>query len=1347
MYAGTPSDHGRQSIRPSLADLTSDDFFEKLQVEANQLRNGQILESNHNTTNPMPTLASNRAKVEAPRSSTAKKSRFAQQREAELQSSQSLDGDSPVPTGRFELDLGAEGNDDRDPSQAATTNTKGPPPVMAEIMERCSNPPNNHSDPTFRADAMPGTISSTSLNPQTSIPPWELRRLASRHSSQKSQQTPTDKPSIPIAQNKSCCDVTPTGGSAKGTIMATEKCQISSENEALLSQMSPDEILREQAAIKAQLMQSNPELLTKLLTKFNMDSPAHQGPSDTSTLPIPISKKQKHVRYAEDDIIPLDPPPFQKEIGSCTPKPHLDGLNDPRRPSPLKFDWNGIRVADLEDPHQTDRSSDENIHVHHTSAYTFKQLLRLIISSVPSQRIMGFKIVTQIVVRYLNSSNHGLDDAEMAILTEELNGASLEILTIAAQATRERNLGIATSAITLLASILSQASTSRTSQSSYECIVKSDWIEELITQTTLLADFHSQLQHQELPRQSLTSIVQILRDLITLGDSAKVSEEIVKRPSFLELIIQVLVVVPWPLSSTSRLEVPDLSAFELLLELAKSSRSCSRSILDRALLTPMLRFVALPYWSLVGSSDSVAEGLIPVPNDHIMGVLIHSMRYQFELISVFGGYGLGANLRTTLDPLLRTTSKGLYNILQDAISDPSSAPTYRVAQEFTLISAFIKLLQSWIQCADDPHFCDPPHSITWSQVTEWESSTIDFLRLSSISGPRSPGLNEVLACVCDSLASYIGRSSRKKTNIGSCLASLESLMPQLETIFKTTTNNVIPYSHEDCKSQPDLFSQFRLLISFAKLKTCLSRSNSTSSKASPLLAATYFQYNFPDEFFASSCRLAFEVEGLSLLPWALSVCHISSDTTSNLERFLLAGLLVRNSDGMVVGDLLAETLNRCQSRVNAQFQNASKHSTQLIELSRLSPIFNDYIDQSSPSTRISDPSPHQLQNQTSQNEKSAFLLSSTWPLLVIAFLRSEHLASASTTSQIGSSDVVRASLAMTLVVQSLLCDMQGRFESLSDIFQTLILDRCSVWKTVMTAIIATTSQTYRLNHQDTEEPLESIFEDEACADLIIRLMDTPNRLAPPRSQTNGFKPNSQPEAIKVQESEDVELYTIFTDILATFDSTSFGNRSFVRILVPFLSMRRGREFRGKLFSDHGDILKHMKIGTEDVISLNDSGLKEYLYPLEDSAQMLHLFAETLTNPSTSINSREYPFLFLYLIHHLSSQIYNSILEDRIRIDLLKVILNKAKDDEICQAILYYDQPINSSHDIPGLADSLVSQTVIPNEQSDGQDDRGKNSKLRKLQSLQELFSSTLAVDHHQSSVNRLTRLGWEISST
>ncbi|KAI9619143.1 hypothetical protein H4Q26_011823 [Puccinia striiformis f. sp. tritici PST-130] len=954
-------------------------------------------ESNHNTTNPMPTLASNRAKSIAGRRLTG-------------------------PTGRFELDLGAEGNDDRDPSQAATTNTKGPPPVMAEIMERCSNPPNNHSDPTFRADAMPGTISSTSLNPQTSIPPWELRRLASRHSSQKSQQTPTDKPSIPIAQNKSCCDVTPTGGSAKGTIMATEKCQISSENEALLSQMSPDEILREQAAIKAQLMQSNPELLTKLLTKFNMDSPAHQGPSDTSTLPF-RSRKSRNM------------------------------------PSPLKFDWNGIRVADLEDPHQTDRSSDETFMSTYQCLYVQAVAPTYYLFCALSTN-NGIQNRHTIVVRYLNSSNHGLDDAEMAILTEELNGASLEILTIGSTSYSHLLLGPASQVMN--ASI-----------------------------ATTIIDFN----------RSDSSRLDNTRD------SAKVSEEIVRG------------LFPGAYHSSPRrgamapkqyigLEVPDLSAFELLLELAKSSRSCSRSILDRALLTPML---------------SVAEGLIPVPNDHIMGVLIHSMRYQFELISVFGGYGLGANLRTTLDPLLRTTSKGLYNILQ--------------MQSLTLLP---------------PRPTESPRNLHSSQLSSnyfKAGSSVPTILTSAIHPIASHGVKKIVS---------------KETNIGSCLASLESLMPQLETIFKTTTNNVIPYSHEDCKSQPDLFSQFR-------------------------------------------CRLAFEVEGLSLLPWALSVCHISSDTTSNLERFLLAGLLVRNSDGMVVGDLLAETLNRCQSRVNAQFQNASKHSTQLIELSRLSPIFNDYIDQSSPSTRISDPSPHQLKIKQVKTRK--------------------HLASASTTSQLD---------------------------------QTLILDRCSVWKTVMTAIIATTSQTYRLNHQDTEEPLESIFEDEACADLIIRLMDTPNRLAPPRSQTNGFKPNSQPEAIKVQESEDVELYTIFTDILATFDSTSFGNH----------------------------ILKHMKIGTEDVISLNDSGLKEYLYPLEDSAQMLHLFAETLTNPSTSINSREYPFLFLYLIHHLSSQIYNSILEDRIRIDLLKVILNKAKDDEICQAILYYDQPINSSHDIPGLADSL-----------------------------------------------------------
>ncbi|KAA1122320.1 hypothetical protein PGTUg99_036600 [Puccinia graminis f. sp. tritici] len=1361
MYTGSSSDHERQSIRPSLADLASDDFFEKLQVEANQLRNTQTFTANNSNPNALPPLGSIRAKAEPPSASTPKKSRFAQQREAKLHSSQSSDSNLPVPTGRFNFDLGLEDNDSRDRSQANETDSKSPPPLMAEIVERSSstsNPPNNCFDPNFRPDAVSAVKPPTFNTPQASVPPWELRRLASRHSSQNSQRTSIEKPDFPMTQNQHSSDVLP-GGSAKEPFNETEKRQISSENEALLSQMSPDEILREQAAIKAQLMQSNPDLLAKLLTKFKKQTPSHQVPTDILTPPAPdiptplapTPKEQKHVRYAQDDVIPIDSPSPQKEKGSCMPnqhiKPNSDGSNDCSQSIPLRFDWNGVRVIDHEDPHQVDRSSEENLHVHHTSTYTVRQLLRLILSSVPSQRIMGFKIVTQIVVRYFETSGHGLDDIQLALLTEELNGASLEIMTIAAQATRERNLGIATSALTLLGSILSKASAAQSSSSKHKCIVQPAWIEELITQTTILADFHSHLQYQELPRLSLTAIVQILRDLIILGDSAKVSEEIVKRPSFLELLIQVLIAVPWPLNSKSKLEVPDLSAFELLLELSKSSRTCSRSILDRGLLTPMLRFIALPYWSLVGTSESATEGLIPAPNDHVMGVLIRSMCYQFDLISVFAGYGLGANLRTTLDPLLRTTTIGLHNILKDAVSGSSSVPPCRAAQEFTLISAFLKLLQSWIQCADDSHICDPPHSITWSQVTEWESSILDFLRLSSISNSRSPGSNKVLASACDSLSTYIGRSFTKKLRISACLVSLDFVMPQLESIFQTIAHNVVNSSYEDYRSQSESF-QYQLLISFARLKTCLSRSK---SEEHPSLPATHFQHDFPDKTFALTCRLAFDYEELSLLPWALSVFHPNGDSTSDLHRILMAGLLVRNSDGIIVSDLLAETFKRCQSRVNAECQNSIKPSTPVIDLSRLLPIFNDYVDQSAPSTQISDPSPHQLQNQMSQNDKSAFLLSSTWPLLAIAFLKPGHLASTTITSKIKSSEVVRASFAMTVVVQSLLCDMQSRFESLSNIFQALLLDKLSTWKNVITAIIATTSQTYCLDHQSTEESLESVFEDEASAQLIIRLMNISHQHPSRRSQSKATKPMSRSEILKFQESEDGELYMLFTNILAAFDWGSFGNHSFMRILVPFLSMKRGREFRGKLFSDHGDILKNMRISLGDVFGVDDEvcgervevdyqQLKEYLYPVEENAQMLHLFAEFLSKHSTLINPKDHPFLFLYLIHHLSSQIWNVNLEPRLRMDLLKVILSKAQDERICRALLRYDQPA-PSNDRSGATSPWTLRLTIFDQESDGDhlDNRCK------LLSLRELFSS-LPGDHH-ASIDRLRKFGWDLLET
>ncbi|PLW41032.1 hypothetical protein PCASD_07942 [Puccinia coronata f. sp. avenae] len=1258
--------------------------------------------------------------------STSKKSRFAQRRAAELHSTKSLDDGLSVPTGRFELDLGLEDNDQQNPLHNGNTDSRGPPPLMTEIVERCSNTinvPNNNFDPKFCADATLISKAPASNNPKSLIPPWELRRLASRHTSLNSQQASVDNPGVPVLQSQQSLDRAPSGGPSNEPFTVTDKDQISAENQALLSQMSPDEILQEQAAVKARLMQSNPELLTKLLKKFNIEVPAPRVPSDDPIPPSPISKRQKHVRYAEDTKLPLDPSPLSEEIGSCAPsrdhKINPDSLSDPLEPRPLKFDWNGVRVVNNEDSHHSvDNASDENIHVHNTSTYTVRQLLRLILSSVPSQRTMGFKIFTQIMVRYFENSTHGLDETDLAVLTEELNGASLEILTITSQATRERNLGVATSALTLMGTVLSKASSARTGSSRHKCIVQPDWIEELITQTTLLADFHLQLQHQELPRLSLTCMVQILRDLIILGDSSKVSEEIIKRPSFLELIIQVLVSVPWPLSSQSKPELPDLSVLELLLELARSSRSGSQSMLARGLLTPMLRFIALPYWSLPGTSDSVTEGPTPVPKDHIMNVLIYSMCYQFQLISVFAGYGLGANLRTTLDPLLRTTTLGLHKILNNAVSGCSSAvPPGQAAGEFALISAFLKLLQSWMRCADDPHFCDPPHSITWSQVTEWESSVVDFLRLASTPSSRSPGLDEVLACACGSLALYIRKSNHKKINITSSLASLDSLMPQLESLFQTAAMKLVDISYANFQLQSGS-SQCKLLINFAKLKTCVSKSSSPAASSS-------FQYDFPDETFALACRLGFECEGLSLLPWALSVLCPSCDTASDVERILLAGLLVRNSDGTIVNDLLAETFRRCESRANLEWESVVRPQTQTIDLSRLLPIFKDYLDQAAPYTQISDPSPQQLQNQMSQNEPPAFLFTSTWPLLAIAFLKSEHLTSATPTSQIRPSDIVRASLTMAIVMQSSLCNMQARFESLSNILRALLLDRLSVWKSVVTAVLATTSQIYHLESQNTEKPMESIFEDEACSQLMTRLIDISPRRAR-RSQINKSKLRNTPEIFKVQQSEDEELFTTFTGILAGLDSGSLENAWLMRILLPFLSMRRGREFRGKLFSDHGDILLNMKVRLQDVMSLEDSDdanrgdrdeeqLQEYLYPLEHHAQMLHLFAEFLANHSTRMNAQEYPFLFLYLIHHLSSQIWSPDRDERLRLDLLKVILSRAKSDDICWAILRYDHSSRLEKQAHSRSSSS-SRCLLPPSLENHSDDleRGGSQTLERV---------------------------------
>lgn len=1336
-----------QSIRPSLADLSDDGLLQKLQVEARKLQN----EANSIHPETMPSLASVRPQVELPKPSI-KKSRFAQ-RQAQLRPTTSPDDDLTVPTGRFSLDLEPDQGDHRTLSGNHHSGLPSPAPLITDIRERQNSsidPPSHGFGTKFQSNDLP-VEPTLSHGPQLQpvIPPWELRRLTSQNSSMKLENTPGGSSHVLAAKASDCFYPS----SMTQPLLSAHRQQISFENDSLLSKMSQDEILREQAALKAQLMQSNPALLTQLLVKLKIQPACHDTVPPSSDTFHPTASPpvmQKHVHYAEQVEIVSPKSPPQVEIGTCLSDQHdekaPDGAHGSPEPVPWRFDWNGVRASEQEYTHA---SCDDGIHTHQANTFTLKQLLRFTLSSVPSQRMMGFKIMSQIINRYFEGSQSHTKDPAFALLTQELKNSTLDMMMVASQAVHERNVGISTSAIIFLKSIFFQALLGRKSESKHKCTIQPAWIEELLTQTALLADFRSHLHYQDLPRASISLIVQVLRDMVALGDPSKVGEEIVKTSSLLELIVQALIAVPWPVNAKSNVELPDLFAFELILTLAKSSRTCSRSILDRGLLTPMLRFIGLPYWDLAKALDDPSQASFPALSENSIELLIRSMSYQFKLITVFTGYGLGASLRTTLDPLLRPITGKLLKILETATSTPSTLPS-RTSHELELVSSYLQLLQGWMRCAEYPHFSDPPHSINWNQVTEWESSVLDFLMFSSTIAYRPPGLNEVLICACDLTALYVKGSFKKNINMDHCLTTLASTMPRLGSALLEAANYLINLPE---KHNLRVTSFARLLISLAKLKT---RLLPLVSQAPTRFATPHLEYIFPDNAFALACRVAFDFEELSLLPWALWVLDPSHDSKSSLEKILLAGLLVRNSDGIVVGDLLAETFSLCQARVNFECQIVTKHSMQVVapELSQLSPIFEDYTNQSAYSTAITDPSPFQLQNQISQMEGPAFLLPSTWPLLAITCLTPEHMKSTDTDRQARRGDIMRASYALAIVLQTSMYDMQMRFKSLSDIFHRLFSNRFSVWKAVMTSLIATNSQTLWPRGQHGDNAWSPILGDQVCSQLTIRLIKISARRVPLLDKPDQEESASRP-LHKAQGCEDEELYSIFTDILAIYDPASFGNYTFSRILMPFLSMCQPKGFRATLFREYPHVMKNLHVCLEDVLSVTDFGddtavghyeLENYFYPPEDDEEMLHIFAEFLVDDSNGINVGDHPFLFIYLIHHLSGQIWNPDRDEQIRIDLLKLVLQKSKKEETCDFILCYDRSLILDDKLNEKIKTRLTSSCflrIDLDRQQAKTDLKKIKKQERRQWLERIFCTNNGIN--QVYIDRLRELGWQIS--
>jgi RNA polymerase II-associated protein 1 len=114
------------------------------------------------------------------------------------------------------------------------------------------------------------------------------------------------------------------------------------------------------------------------------------------------------------------------------------------------------------------------------------------------------------------------------------------------------------------------------------------------------------------------------------------------------------------------------------------------------------------------------------------------------------------------------------------------------------------------------------------------------------------------------------------------------------------------------------------------------------------------------------------------------------------------------------------------------------------------------------------------------------------------------------------------------------------------------------------------------------------------------------------------------------------FYQFYTDLVALYDSISFSHPLFTKVLLPPLSMRYSVDYRKYLWDDFGHLVRNIRLPIEDVIS---DDVREFLYPIERNAQMLHVYLRVLFKYGDVM---EEGFMMYVAIHHITANIWTDM---------------------------------------------------------------------------------------------------------
>ncbi|KAF8073576.1 hypothetical protein FPV67DRAFT_1778211 [Lyophyllum atratum] len=957
---------------------------------------------------------------------------------------------------------------------------------------------------------------------------------------------------------------------------------------------------------------------------------------------------------------------------------HSSQSSDPESiSSSLRFDLSGKPIS-LSD--SSTLPTHLGLHHHAEGAhagYTLDDIFLLSRSTVPAQRATMLGVLARIAKR-VSKVAHGEIDG-----MEEVTGKEEEV--------RKRILAAGVEAMTERGSVGVRAI-----EVIWQCVV--GWDEDIMTFegvelevdsdlaiNSLQLDFFlpqiaTLLGQGEIPEETRSQLLAVLHRLAK--HSNRYASSIVTTPKLVATIVQTFLLTPIP--QTETFAPPNPYALDLLIVLANASRTNASAL--QASADALLRFITfLPSSAMY-------------PAQLATSLLTSTLRFYTALAK----YGLYSHIATT-------AMEQFTRLSQYILSDACNSSRLRVA--------WMDLLTAWTVCAVDPHQTAPSHEILWSQITGWGWNTevLDlgdrlgiseekdwpvwagvwavnaaWLEGAKVNGIRG-GSTERMDCL-EVIKPGFENGKEKEIVLG-CLDAIQRDLGRVASV--PITQSQIPHLRAVAGHASTLAKAIRLWLAclpppsdgplrsppfplpFPRISDLCAKI--TVHPAWSLLASTthgtrhaYVYLRSLSELLSAYLRLSQRLPGISEELWAAQGLSILSKLLPGDENFAAE----------VADDLLSFVKPEWVGRLEIEDPSIIWDRGGM----RVIKPFLAHTIRPHRDTSIGPPSPtpQSISQATTQHLPSPIALptfglplTSDWTLTPLDHLlrsgSSEVFKALPAEWDASEIDIVRASLLLTKICREVL-----QHFALTD----FVLTREEAVFGCM--------KVFMLEHGQTEaDSTEEVFRDRLVGQLMELLLQPYTVSATPTPPVTPVVPppaSENLEQVATRFLGKTPFYQYYTDFVALYDAISFAHPLFARLLLPPTSMRYPLDYRKYLWNDFGHVIKTIRTPIDQVIC---EDIREYLWPVEDDAQMVGCYLRAL------LKERPQGFVHLVALHHVACNIWPDLHAagwgpDRAS-KLLKAVVEQGGHDVVKDVVRYRQHQTGATLVPPRCFDDLDDQ--------------------------------------------------------